>query len=85
MEAEWARIQQDLIRAVTQLSDDDQFAIVFSDAGILKFPWSGRPGTATQRWKDAIESYVMSVQPGHGSCPEAALLQALWFAQESSA
>ena len=79
------RLQQEVIKNITQFSERVQFGIVFFNGGLYKFPQSGRPADATPVMKAAGSAFVTSTTPGHGSCCKPALIQALSYANQSSA
>src|SRR5262245_7973878 len=81
----YRKLQQEVIKNLTQFSERVQFGIVFFDAGISKFPNSGQPATATAALKAAGTAFVMTTQPGHGTCQKPALIQCLMYANQSSA
>ncbi len=80
----WKQLQKEVVRNVTEFSERVQFGIVFFDAGLYKFPTSGRPADASPSMKAAAISFVMSTSPGSGSCCKAGLLQALTFANQAT-
>jgi uncharacterized protein with von Willebrand factor type A (vWA) domain len=79
------KLQQEVIKNITQFSERVQFGIVFFDAGMVKFPNSGQPATATAALKAAGTAFVMTTMPGSGTCQKPALLQCLMYANQSSA
>ena len=79
------RLQMLGVRAIQALSTDDAFAVVFFDSGLYKFPNSGQPAMATVPLKAAGLAYVMSTQPGSGTCAKPALSTALEIASKSNA
>ena len=79
------RLQQEVIKNIVQFSERVQFGVVFFDSNIYKFPQSGRPADATPALKAAGSAFVTSTQAGHGSCCKAGLLQALAYANQSTA
>ena len=80
----FAVLQKEVIKNVSSFSDKVQFGIVFFDAGLWKFPPSGRPAEANPAMKAAASSFVMSTATGHGTCAKAALVTALAFANQST-
>jgi hypothetical protein len=78
-------LQKEVIKNLTQFSERVQFAIVFFDANVTKFPASGRPCEATPAMKAAGSAYVTSNKTGHGTCCKEALVTALSFANQSTA
>jgi hypothetical protein len=78
------RLQQEVAKNLTQFSERVQFGIVFFDAGLSKFPPSGRPAEANPSMKAAGMAYVMSTTPGHGTCCKAALTTALTYANQAT-
>ena len=81
----WPKLQREMVKNITQFSERVQFGIVFFDAGMFKFPASGRPADANPAMKAAGVAMVMSTQPGHGTCAKPALNQCLNYATQSSA
>src|ERR1041385_3427220 len=73
----FGRLKQEVIKNITQFSDKVQFGIVFFDAGMSKFPASGRPADATPSLKAAGVAFVTSMQAGSGTCLKAALVTCL--------
>jgi len=81
----WRKVQSEVIRTVQGLSEHVQFAIVFFDQDLVKFPSAGRPADATAATKGQAARMVMSTGTGHGSCYKEALAQALRYAEQSTA
>ena len=82
--SKFKRLQQEVVKNITSFSEKVQFGITFFDAGLSKFPPSGRPAEANPAMKAAGLSFVMSTVPGHGTCCKPALFAALNFANQSS-
>ena len=82
--APWKRLQQEVIKNISQFSERVEFAIVFFDVAQAKFPTSGRPATATPAMKSAAIAMVSSTTTGHGSCYKEALLLSLQYANGST-
>ena len=80
----FAVLQKEVIKNVSSFSEKVQFGIVFFDAGLWKFPPSGRPAEANPAMKAAASSFVMSTSTGFGTCCKAALAVALSFANQST-
>lgn len=83
--APWRRLQQEVIRSVSQFSNQVQFAIVFFDTNIARFPLGDSPAEATPDKKAAAIGMVTAAVTGHGSCYKEALLLSLRYANLSSA
>ncbi len=81
----WKRLQQEVVKNISQFSDKVEFSIVFFDANIIAFPPSGRPAEASPALKAAGIAMVMSSTTGHGTCAKAALIKTLNYANQSSA
>jgi hypothetical protein len=79
------RLQQEVIKNISQFSEKVQFGIVFFDSGLVKFPASGKPADANAAMKAAGMAMVMSTSPGSGTCTKPALVTCLTFASQSSA
>jgi hypothetical protein len=79
------KLQQEVVKNLTQFSERVQFGIVFFDAQMVKFPTSGQPATASAPLKAAGIAMVLSTTPGHGTCQKPALIACLQYAQLSSA
>lgn len=77
--------KQEVVRSIQELSDEVEIGIVFFDRGIMKFPQSGRPAKANASIKAAATSFVQSVPGGGGSCCQEGLMEALQFANLSTA
>lgn len=72
------------MKNITEFSGAVQFAIVFFDANVVKFPSSGWPANANPALKAAAISMVMSTQPGSGTCGKPALITTLAYANRST-
>ncbi len=83
-EAKFKKLQREVIKNVSQFSEKVQFSFCFFDAGLRKFPTSGRPADANAAMKAAAIAFVMTVTPGAGSCSRPSLIAALQFANQSS-
>jgi hypothetical protein len=83
--APWQKVQSEVIRTVQGFSNRVQFAIVFFDQDLVKFPAAGRPADASPAMKAQATTMVTSTVTGHGSCYQEALLQALLYAAQSTA
>lgn len=79
------RLKQETVKSISQLSENDQFAIIFFDANMVRLPATEEPLHATEEMKNAAISFVMSNVPGNGTCPLPALLAALQYAEKSTA
>ncbi len=82
---ELARAKQEVSRNVSEFSSKTEFAVVFLDSGIQKFPSSGRPAQASPGMKSAALSWVSGIPGGGGSCMMQGVREALKFSNLSSA
>lgn len=80
----WKRMQQEVVKNISQFSEKVEFSIVFFDAGMVCFPPSGRPAEASPALKAAGIAMVMSAVPGHGTCAKPALIKTINYANQSS-
>src|SRR5262245_30067562 len=55
------RLQDEVIRGLQELGENDEFGIVFYDAAQSKFPNSGLPARASAAMKAAGTAYVLSM------------------------
>src|SRR5262245_58230336 len=83
--AKFKKLQMEVIRAIQGLQEEDEFAIVFYDVAIFKFPNSGNPARATAALKAAGLTFIVSSQPGRASCPKPAVFSGLNYARQSAA
>ena len=81
---ELGKAKQEISRNISEFSNKTQFAVVFLDVGILKFPSSGRPVEANPGMKSAALSWISGVNGGGGSCMMQGIREALNFANLSS-
>ncbi|MCZ6796298.1 MAG: hypothetical protein O7J95_22020 [Planctomycetota bacterium] len=81
---ELRRAKQEVARNVSEFSPATQFAIVFFDAGITKFPTSGRPAEAKPGMKVAALSWIANMPGGRGSCMMQGVRVGLQFANLSN-
>ena len=77
--------KREAIRTISQFSKHVQFAIVFYDQGMMKWPGSGRPAEANGSMKSGAISFLSTIQAGSGTCVKKGLLEAINFANRSSA
>ena len=77
--------KRETLRNIMEFSSRVEFAVVFYDAGMKKFPQSGRPMKADAAGKSAAVSFVSATQCGRGTCVKRGLLECLSFASFSSA
>ena len=83
--ARFKKLQQEVIRSIAGLGPGAEFAVVFFDANLIKFPPSGLPAQATDAMKAAAVAMITSVTTGSGTCPKPALVAALNYADQSAA
>jgi Mg-chelatase subunit ChlD len=77
--------KREVSKNIREFSSRVQFGIVFFDRGITKFPAGGRPTEANSAMKAAGINWVQSVPGGGGSCCQQGLIEALKYANTSSA
>ncbi len=83
--AELAIAKREVISAICSLPDTAEFAVIFSDQGVLRLPAAGVPATVTPENVEAAVAWVASVQGGSGSCPRDGFMAALEYSESSSA
>jgi len=79
------RLQREVIKSVEQLSSGTQFAIVFFDSRVYKFPETGSPAIVSAPVKNSVVNFVLSVPIGSSSCYKEGLVTTLNFATQSTA
>ncbi|MCZ6792261.1 MAG: VWA domain-containing protein, partial [Planctomycetota bacterium] len=84
-QGELQRAKQEISRNISEFSSKTQFAVVFFDSGIQKFPTSGRPAEANAGMKGAALSWINNMRGGSGSCMTQGLRVALQFGNLASA
>ena len=77
---ELQRAKQEISRNITEFSSKTEFAVVFFDASIRKFPSRGQPAKATAGMKAAALSFINGIPGGGGSCIMQGIREALQFA-----
>jgi len=77
--------KREIVKNISEFSQDMEFGIVFFDAGVLKFPQSGTPARADPGTKALAISFVEAVAVGRGSCCQQGLVTGLQMANLSSA
>ena len=82
---ELALAKNAMVDHLKTLGGNDEFGIVFFDRGILKFPSGDTPAFATPGTVASAQDWILSVSGGAGSCVMQGLVQALKFANASSA
>jgi hypothetical protein len=83
--APWKRLQEEIIKAISEHGPEGLFALVFYDSSLVEFPASGVPAYFTADAKAAAIEFIMSTTTGHGSCMKPALLASLEFGKNSRA
>jgi hypothetical protein len=63
--------------AVSGLSEDVEFGIIFFDMGLKRYPADGAPLPATTETKEAALAFIEGMPGGNGGCPLPALEEAL--------
>ena len=82
---ELTRAKNEISKNIAEFSDKTEFAIVFFDAGIQKFPQSGRPAEASPGMKSAAMGWIGGIPGGGGSCCMQGLREALQYANLAKA
>ncbi len=77
--------KRETIRSITEFSARVQFGIVFYDAGVKKYPSTGRPLTASVGAKGGAISWLTNLRSGSGTCPGKGLMECLNYVSFSSA
>ncbi len=77
--------KREVAKNIREFSNRVQFGIVFFDRGIQKFPAGGRATEASSAMKAAGMNWLQSVPGGRGSCCKEGLMEALKYANTSSA
>jgi hypothetical protein len=72
--------KREVLRNIDEFSPEVQFAIVFFDANVSKFPTNGLPAQATPAVKGSARRYVQSIPGGFGTCCQQGLAEGLRFA-----
>ena len=77
--------KREVAKNIMQFSNQMEFAVVFFDREILKWPDSGRPARAGPASKQAAIAWTQNVGGGGGSCAQQGILEAIKFANQSIA
>ncbi len=84
-DGELNREKQSVVKSINDLSDHVQFGIVFYDRDVRKHPANSRPAEASPSGKSAAIRFVMSQQPGSGSCAGKGVVECIRMANRSTA
>lgn len=76
--------KREAIRTVTQFSNRVEFAIVFYDAQVMRWPTTGRPARADAAQRAAAVAFLSTVICGRGTCTKEGLLAAVDFADRAT-
>jgi hypothetical protein len=76
--------KREAVQTVSQFSDQVEFAFVFFDRGIMKWPGTGRPAEANAGQKASAIAWLSTIQFGGGSCVREGLIEAINFANRST-
>ncbi len=76
--------KREVTKNIREFSNRVQFAVVFFDRGIVKFPGGGRATEASSAMKAAGINWLQSIPGGRGSCCKEGLMEALKYANTSS-
>ena len=71
--------KREAIRNVREFSQDMEFAFVFFDRGIRKFPSNGKPVRATPGHKQQAITCLSTLRCGAGTCVRQALLETMTY------
>ena len=77
--------KREVIRNISEFSSHVEFAVVFFDENVEKYPETGQPMKADAGKKQAAIGWVQTVPGGKGSCSQQGIVAALEFANKSSA
>jgi Mg-chelatase subunit ChlD len=81
----FARLQREVLKSLNQFSERVQFAIVFFNNEMTRFPANCRPADAIPAMKAAATAMVQACKPSGGTCTKAALFASLSYADQSTA
>jgi hypothetical protein len=76
--------KREIVHVIEELPETSEFAVVFFDMGIVKFPSGESPALATQDMKESAVAFISGVPGGAGSCLKEGLLEGLRFALNST-
>jgi hypothetical protein len=82
---ELALAKAEIVRNLMSFPASFQFGVVFFDRGVLRFPASEQPATATPEVVASAASFVQSVNQSSGTCVQQGLVSALRMANRSTA
>ena len=77
--------KREIIRNISEFSDQVEFGIVFFNANISKYPPSGQPAQANPGMKSAASAWVQAYQGASGSCVQQGFTQLIQLANFASA
>lgn len=78
---ELAVAKREVVSGISSLSRRSEFACLFFDRGLLRFPPNGKPVAASPAAKAACQGFVETVEGGGGTCCQEALTEALRLAE----
>jgi hypothetical protein len=81
----FTRLKQLVTKGIADLPATAEFAVVFFDVSLDRFPRDGTPVMASGVKKATATAYILAMQTGHGGCEKLALLAALDTAAQSAA
>lgn len=76
--------KRETIQTISQFSKHVEFAIVFYDRSLMKWPGHGRPAEASSGMKSSAISWLSAINAGSGTCTREGLLAAINFANRAS-
>jgi hypothetical protein len=76
--------KREAVQTISQFSDQVEFAIVFYDRSIMKWPGTGRPAEANAGQKASAIAWLSTIQTGGGTCVREGLLESINFANRST-
>ena len=77
--------KREVTRNISEFSSRVEFAVVFFDENVKKYPESGQPMKADAGKKQGAVGWVQGMVGGRGSCSQQGLVAAIEFANKSSA
>jgi hypothetical protein len=78
------RAKQEVVATIASLTEDFEFAVLFTDRGLIRWPVNDAPARATEENKVTAMAWVNGAQGGSGSCDQPGLLRAVGYAGQSS-
>ena len=76
--------KQEVARNITELSAQVEFAVVFFDANVMKWPSGGGPVQAKASQKASAIQWVLGIPGGSGSCVQQGMAAGVDFANKTT-